>query len=243
MKLVIDLGNSLQKAAVFANDTIVFQKTAASVNDYLPQLFNNFEITSAILVTVINDFSEINEIIRSKCPLLIFDKDTPVPVKSIYQTPETLGKDRLASVVAANSLFPETNILVIDAGTCIKYDFIDSAAVYHGGAISPGLTMRLKALHTFTEKLPLIELSEQEGLTGSNTRDSILSGVVNGTVAEMNGIIEQYNTLYPNLTVVLSGGDSEYLVNKLKNKIFAVSNIVLHGLKIILDHNDNLQKF
>lgn len=243
MKLIIDLGNSRQKAAVFSGETIIFQKCSATIYDSLMQIFQEYEITSAILASVINDFSDINDSIRSKCPLLIFDKDTPVPVKSIYQTPETLGNDRLASVVAANKMFPCKNVLVIDAGTCIKYDFIDSAAVYHGGAISPGLTMRLKALHTFTEKLPLIELSEQEGLTGANTQDSILSGVVNGTVAEINGIIEQYNARYPNLTVVLSGGDSEYLVNKLKNKIFAVSNIVLHGLKIILDHNDNLQKF
>ncbi|HNW69779.1 MAG TPA: type III pantothenate kinase [Bacteroidales bacterium] len=241
MKLIVDLGNSRQKAAVFSGDTLVFQKVSASIYEALIQIFQEYEIASAIISSVIGDFSDISNFIRSKCPLLILNENTPVPVKNAYLTPETLGKDRLAAVVAASKMFPGENILVIDAGSCIKYDFIDSSSVYHGGSISPGLNMRLKALHTFTGKLPLINLSESNRLTGGNTQQSILSGVVNGTVAEVNGIIEQYIEKYPGLKVVLSGGDSEYLVNKLKSKIFAVTNIVLSGLKIILDYNDNIK--
>jgi len=241
MKLIVDLGNSRQKAAVFSGDTIIFQKVSATIYDSLMQIFKEFEITSAILASVVDDFSDISNYIRSKCPLLILNEKTPVPIKNAYLTPETLGKDRLASVVAAASTFPGENVLVIDAGSCIKYDFIDSSEVYWGGSISPGLNMRLKALHTFTGKLPLITLSESAQLTGSNTQQSILSGVVNGAVAEVNGIIEQYNEKYPGLKVVLSGGDSEYLVNKLKSEIFAVTNIVLPGLKIILDYNDDIK--
>lgn len=241
MKLIIDLGNSRQKAAVFSGDTLLFQKVSASIYNSLIQIFQEYEIASAIISSVIDDFSDICSFIKSKCPLLILNENTPVPVTNAYLTPETLGQDRLAAVVAASSMFPGENVLVIDAGSCIKYDFIDSSAVYHGGSISPGLNMRLKALHTFTGKLPLISLSESDRLTGGNTQQSILSGVVNGAVAEVNGIIEQYNEKYPGLKVVLSGGDSEYLVNKLKSKIFAITNIVLSGLKIILDYNDDIK--
>lgn len=241
MKLIIDLGNSRQKAAVFSGDTLVFQKVSVSIYNSLIQIFQEYEIASAIISSVIDDFSDISNFVQSKCSLLILNGNTPVPVTNAYLTPETLGKDRLASVVAASKMFPGENVLVIDAGSCIKYDFIDASAVYHGGSISPGLNMRLNALHTFTGKLPLISLSESNSLTGSNTQQSILSGVVNGAVAEVNGIIEQYNEKYPGLKVVLSGGDSEYLVNKLKSKIFAVTNIVLSGLKIILDYNDDIK--
>lgn len=241
MKLIIDLGNSRQKAAVFSGDTLLFQQVSASIYNSLIQIFQEYKIDSAIISSVIDDFSDISNFVQTKCNLLILNENTPVPIKNAYLTPETLGKDRLSAVVAASDMFPGENVLVIDAGSCIKYDFVDSSAVYHGGAISPGLNMRLKALHTFTGKLPLISLSESNRLTGSNTQQSILSGVVNGAVAEVNGIIEQYKEKYPGLKVVLSGGDSEYLVNKLKSKIFAVTNIVLSGLKIILDYNDGIK--
>lgn len=242
MKLVVDLGNSQHKIAVFSDESIVFLEISKNISDTLKHIFAVYDISSAILASVIEHPLSVNEQISSKCHLLVFDEKTLIPVKNNYLTPETLGNDRLASVVAANKMFPGENVLVIDAGSCIKYDFIDSSAVYHGGAISPGLNMRLKALHTFTGKLPLIELSDCDNLIGNSTQQSILSGVVNGVIAEINGIVEQYCKTYSKLRVVLSGGDSEYLVNKLKNKIFAVSNIVLHGLKIILDYNDNLKK-
>ncbi|HNW88569.1 MAG TPA: type III pantothenate kinase [Bacteroidales bacterium] len=241
MKLAIDLGNTFQKAAVFSGDSLEYIETSDNLINSIEKIFIKYPVTSAIISSVVPEFDKLSDLVAAKCPLLILDTNTPVPVKNAYLTPETLGKDRLASVVAAANMFPGTNLLVIDAGSCIKYDFIDSSSVYHGGAISPGLNMRLKALHTFTGKLPLIELSEFAPLTGCNTQQSILSGVVNGTVAEINGIVEQYRGKYPDLNVVLSGGDAEYLVNKLKSKIFAVSNIVLLGLKIILDYNDNIK--
>ncbi|HOV10597.1 MAG TPA: type III pantothenate kinase [Bacteroidales bacterium] len=239
MKLAIDLGNTYQKAAVFSEDSLIYVEKTENLSDGIEKIFSSYPIDGAIISSVITNYDKLSDFITTKCPLLFFDELTPIPITNAYATPETLGKDRLASVVAANHMFPGENILVIDAGSCIKYDFIDTSAVYHGGAISPGLTMRFKALHTFTGKLPLIELTEFCQLTGFNTQQSILSGVINGTVAEINGIISQYNSSYPELKVVLSGGDSEYLVNKLKSKIFAVQNIVLYGLKIILDHNDN----
>ena len=242
MKLAIDLGNTCQKAAVYSEDSLIYVEKAANLSDGIEKIFSSYPVDGAIISSVINNYDNLTDFIKTKCSLLLFDEHTPIPIINAYGTPETLGKDRLASVVAANHLFPRQNTLVIDAGSCIKYDYIDASGKYHGGAISPGLTMRFKALHTFTGKLPLIELTEFCQLTGYNTQQSILSGVINGTVAEINGIISQYNSSYPELKVVLSGGDSEYLVNKLKSKIFAAPNIVLFGLKIILDHNDNIKE-
>ncbi|HOY30718.1 MAG TPA: type III pantothenate kinase [Bacteroidales bacterium] len=242
MKLVVDLGNTLKKVSVFAGNTQKYIECAENIENSIETIFTTFSVTSAIISSVIPDFRKLAGLISAKCPLLILDDHTPVPIKNAYLSPETLGKDRLASAVAAATMFPGENVLIIDAGSCIKYDFIDSSATYHGGAISPGLHMRLKALHTFTGKLPLIQLSGNIQLTGKNTQQSILSGVVNGAVAETDGIIEQYRIQYPDIKVILSGGDSAYLVNKLKSKIFAVSNMVLLGLKIILDYNDDIKQ-
>ncbi len=242
MKLAIDLGNTLQKAAVYSGNSMVYIEKAENILPGLEKIFSEYSITSAIISSVISDFDEISDFIINHCSLLLLDTKTPVPIINLYRTPDTLGKDRLASVVAANHLFPGENILVVDAGSCIKYDFIDATAVYHGGAISPGLNMRFKALHTFTGKLPLISLSDDYRLIGDDTRQSVLSGVLNGTIAELEGIIGQYCSKYAKVKVILSGGDSEYLVHKLKNRIFAVPNIVLFGLKIILDHNDAIKQ-
>jgi len=189
--------------------------------------------------SVINHDSELEDFILSHCDFINFNHNTPLPIINKYQTLETLGKDRLASAVAAHQLFPDKDVLVIDAGTCVKFDFINSMAEYLGGSISPGLQMRFRALHSFTEKLPFVELKPFDILIGKTTHESLLSGVINGTLAEIDGIINRYKENYPELQVVLSGGDAEYLVSKLKNRIFALSNIVLNGLKIILDYNDN----
>ncbi|MFH1937467.1 MAG: type III pantothenate kinase, partial [Bacteroidota bacterium] len=149
----------------------------------------------------------------------------------------TLGRDRLACAVAASRLFQGVPSLVINAGTCITYDLVTAQNEYLGGAIAPGLQMRLRAMHTFTRKLPLLELQEPGNLTGLDTRESMLSGAVYGVVAEVTGIIEQYRKSYPDLQVILSGGDMEYLDKLLKIRIFALSNIVMVGLKHILEYN------
>jgi type III pantothenate kinase len=239
MKLVIDLGNTFQKLAVFSGEDMVFMEAPEKVTmKSLLSVFNRFPVNSAIISSVIHHEKDVESIVKSRCHCVILDNNTPLPILNKYETPVTQGKDRLAAAVAGNHLFPQNNVLVIDAGTCIKYDFINTNSEYLGGAISPGLRMRFNALHTFTDKLPLIELADYKPLIGKNTTESLLSGVINGTLSEIDGIIERYREIYPEIQVVLSGGDAEYLVSKLKNEIFAVSNIVLNGLKIILDYND-----
>jgi type III pantothenate kinase len=162
----------------------------------------------------------------------------PLPVVIDYHTPDTLGTDRIAAVVAAHNLYPDKNILVVETGTCITYDFIDAEGIYRGGSISPGLGLRFSALHNFTDKLPLIEPVKDAILIGKSTESSIQSGVINGLIAEVQGIISMYENNYEDLTIILSGGNLDYFDKILKNNIFAVPNIVLTGLNIILDFND-----
>jgi type III pantothenate kinase len=154
-----------------------------------------------------------------------------------YNTPETLGKDRLAGVVGAMQLMPASDILVIDAGTALTYDIVTSSGEYLGGAISPGITMRYKALHTFTNRLPLLDYNDDAQLIGYDTSSCIHSGVLNGAAAEMEGIIQQYRQIYPGLRIILTGGDQNYFDKRLKIKTFAAPNLVLEGLNLILDFN------
>ncbi len=163
---------------------------------------------------------------------------TKVPLINRYKTPETLGKDRLALAVGAVTKFPGENILAIDAGTTITYEFITNNNEYLGGAISPGIKMRFKALNNFTGKLPLITEIETDHLIGHDTKTSIQSGVLNGVIKEIDGIIDEYKNRFGALKVLVTGGDYIYFVKKLKNSIFATPNLVLEGLNKILIFNE-----
>jgi type III pantothenate kinase len=146
--------------------------------------------------------------------------------------------DRLASAVAAFHRFPVHPVLILNAGTAVTYDIVTKIGEYLGGSISPGMQMRFRALHTFTKQLPLLTYTGIDFLTGNDTDTSVLSGVINGMAAEMEGMIARYQKEYPGIKVVLSGGDLNYFVNRLKISIFAVPNIVIYGLQQILAFND-----
>lgn len=239
MKLILDFGNTLQKAAIFDKNQLIAIKAFKKISlKNISDFTSLYNIDSAIISSVINYNSDIYNYLNTNYYFKELTSDTPIPVKNTYLTPDTLGKDRLAAVVAANDLYPKSDILVINAGTCITYDFIDKNKKYHGGAISPGITMKFKALHTFTDKLPLIENTKKlTPLIGNDTEKSILSGVINGTIAEIKNIISDYNQKYSHLNVVISGGDMKYFDKIIKNSIFAYPNIVLYGLNLILDFN------
>jgi type III pantothenate kinase len=168
---------------------------------------------------------------------------TPLPIKNNYATPKSLGKDRLAAAVGAWSLFPNQNSLSIDVGTAIKFDLINQASEYIGGSISPGISLRFQSLHNFTAKLPLVQYKNSHPLIGFDTETSILSGVLNGINSEIDGLIELYKVQYPDLKIILSGGDSIYFENNLKSNIFAVSNLVQIGLNEILIFNETNNSF
>ncbi len=168
------------------------------------------------------------------------DYDTPLPINNKYSSKQTLGRDRIAAVVGASKIFPGRNILVIDAGTCITYDFINNKNEYLGGAISPGLRMRFKALNKFTGRLPAVEHrgTEIPDLIGDTTEGSILSGVINGLSGEINGFINSYKSNNNRLETIITGGDHKYFDKLLKYKTFAAPFLVLDGLKGILDFNE-----
>jgi type III pantothenate kinase len=176
--------------------------------------------------------------LKSFVPTVIFlDENTPIPITIRYKTPATLGKDRLAAAAGANYLQPHKNILVIDAGTAITYEFIDSKGVFTGGNISPGMTTRFRALNHFTGKLPLVNETDDVPFIGDSTETAIIAGVVNGIIYEMDGYIDALKTRYEDFFVFLTGGHSFYFERRLKNHTFAESNLVLTGLNRILEYN------
>ena len=239
MNLIIDCGNTRIKLAVF-NDSKLIYNEAFTINNYKEGLNNciiNYGCKNAIISSV--GSLKKNEIveIKQKIELVELNSSTKIPFYNNYDTPKTLGVDRIGLIAAAVSQFPQNNVLVIDAGTCITYDFVDSNATYFGGAISPGVKIRYKSLNAFTKKLPLLEPNLETDLIGTSTETSIHSGVINGVLGEMDSIIEKYRKKNKDLTVVLTGGDVKFLSNKLKNSIFANSNFLLEGLNSILTYN------
>ncbi len=238
--LVIDIGNSVAKVAIFEGYLLV--DVAYSSNQdlgVLPEIIAKYQPEEAIVAAVIN-FSDrvLEQLATLSIPLLRLDKSTLLPVINLYKTPETLGYDRIAAVVGANGEFPGKDILVIDAGTCITYEFIDSNGNYHGGNISPGLQMRFRALHEFTARLPLVEVDGLCPSIGTDTESAIRSGVLRGIEYEMLGYIMALKHKYPELLVFLTGGDDFSFDSNLKNIIFADKFLVLKGLNRILKYNN-----
>jgi len=241
MRLIIDIGNTLAKVALFEDSDPL-------VVTYLPQLtVQSLELflaesgltrpDEAILSSVRQADEVFINYLKSNFRLLLLSSETPLPIKNLYSSQETLGYDRLAAAVAASSLFPSRNVLIINTGTAITYDLVTRNNEYLGGAISPGLTMRLMALHNFTEKLPLVVLNDESPLVGKTTDECILSGVLNASRAEIDGMIGKFNNHYEQLAVILSGGDIKYFDKSLKNSIFAIPNIVISGLNQLLAFN------
>ena len=171
-------------------------------------------------------------------PILRFSQDTPIPITNRYRTPETLGSDRLAAVIGASSLKPGKDLLIIDAGTCITYEVIDARGNYWGGNIAPGMQMRLKALHEFTARLPLVEAEGDVPGMGYSTETAIRSGVLRGMKYEIEGYIKSLRTKFPHLLVFLTGGNRINFDTNIKNIIFTDKYIVPRGLNKILDYNE-----
>jgi len=238
LNLCIDCGNSSTKVGLFnqANLIKLFTFENFSVNDS-STLLKEYKIDSCIISSVVNN-SAVIEYLKNNIPYIIeLSEKTKLPIENRYSTPGTLGKDRLAAIIGATFLKPETDILVIDAGTAITYDFIDSNLIYWGGNIAPGLNLRLRSLYEFTQKLPLVQPETESNFLGNSTKSAILSGAVYGIVFEIEGYINELKIKYPQLSVFLTGGSTFYFDNKLKSAIFAEKNLVLIGLNRILHYN------
>lgn len=236
LNLIIDIGNTRTKAAIFKGRTLlrVFYFDTLKVKNIQSLLKKYPAISASIVSNVSGNEHKLITYLQSKTQCIQLSYRCKLPLKLKYKTPHSLGNDRLAAAAAVAVMYPKKNCLIIDAGTCIKYDFVSSKAEYKGGAIAPGINMQLKALNTFTERLPLLKPKNKVPLTGYDTQTSILSGVINGSVAQASGIIEQYAQKHRNLTVIITGGDASYFENTLKTRIFVEPHLVLVGLNEIL---------
>lgn len=240
LNLIIDIGNTAAKVALFDGGEMVEVLTESNQSlDCLEALCAKYPVEQGIVATVI-DLSErvLAALVALPFPLLWLDSKTPLPVTNLYETPETLGYDRMAAVVGANEQYPRRDILVIDAGTCITYEFIDSKGQYHGGNISPGMQMRFKALNQFTGRLPLIDSNGRKLPMGRDTETAIRAGVLKGMEYEISGYIESMKHKYPELLVFLTGGDDFSFDSSVKSAIFADRFLVLKGLNRILNYNN-----
>ncbi|MCH8903298.1 MAG: type III pantothenate kinase [Bacteroidetes bacterium] len=246
MKLVIDIGNSKAKLALFDSTALVSRRSITKLSVAgIKKFVGKKKVERVLLASVKEINSSIVSYLKNNYHVIIFSSKTDLPVKNKYKTPATLGYDRIASVVAAVNIYPGTNALVIDMGSCITYNFINSRKEYLGGSISPGLDMRFKAMHNFTDKLPLVKISPGSHkartfagkIIGSSTKESMEQGVLAGIIGELNSVIGQYGKKYKGLKVIITGGDAALFESNIKSKIFAVPNLVLQGLNIILDHN------
>lgn len=242
MNLIIDIGNSVAKIAIFDKEKLVevFRGSNHSL-DCLPMFCHKYSIQKGVIASVITLSNTIRKQLEAlPFPVIELSYQTPVPITNLYESPQTLGMDRLAAAVAANYLKPGHDVLVIDAGTCITYDFIDKDGNYHGGNISPGMRMRFKALNIFTDKLPKVSPKGEKPMYGQTTETAIRSGVIHGIEFEMSGYIRQLQKNYPELLVFLTGGDDFSFDTKLKSVIFADRFLVLKGLNRILEYNDKI---
>jgi type III pantothenate kinase len=237
--LTIDIGNTLTKFAVFKNGKmLIYQCVERFKENHIREILEQFSLDGYIVSSVANVPDFLHECLKN-VKHIGFNHQTRIPITNRYETPETLGLDRLALVVAVTKLAPKTDALVISAGTCITYDFITSKNEYIGGAISPGLRMRARALHEFTERLPLVDLSDKIEYCETNSIAAIQSGIEKGVLDEIEAKILYFYKKNPTGTVFLTGGDGNYLENLLKSCVVATPNMVLIGLNEILQHSLN----
>ena len=241
VNLIIDIGNTVAKIAAFDGNTMqeVIYDSNQTLGE-LPAFCRKYTFERAIVATVIDLGKQaLAQLASLSAPLLWLDEKTPLPVENLYETPQTLGYDRMAAVVGANEQFPGKNILVIDAGTCITYEFIDAAGRYHGGNISPGMQMRFRALHRFTGRLPLVSAEGRRVPMGKDTDTAIREGVLKGIEHEISGYIMAMKHKYAEVLVFLTGGDDFSFDTNLKSIIFADRFLVLKGLNRILNYNND----
>ncbi|MDY5239260.1 type III pantothenate kinase [Bacteroides helcogenes] len=241
MNLVVDIGNTVAKIAVFDGQNMVeVVYDSNQTLEHLDEMCRKYMLEKAVFTTVVTLSQQVlARIGQLSIPVLWLDENTPLPVKNLYETPQTLGYDRMAAVIGAYEQSPGRDILVIDAGTCITYEFIDAAGRYHGGNISPGMRMRFEALHRFTGKLPLVSFEGRKLFMGKDTDTAIRAGVLKGIEYEMAGYIMAMKHKYPELLVFLTGGDDFSFDTNLKSIIFADRFLVLKGLNRILNYNND----
>jgi type III pantothenate kinase len=238
MNLIVDIGNTNTKLAVFDGQTKISQSRVSDLScEELDKNLSGHRIEKAIISSVRELPPFISDLLFSKITFVhVLSFKSRLPFKVGYDTPETLGTDRIAAVAGAFSLFPRSNVLIVDAGTALTFEFL-SADMYNGGTISPGLTMRFKALNKFTDRLPLVSPTDNYSFPGQNTTDAIVAGVIAGVVYEINEYIRTFENKHSDFKIILTGGDSEFLKDKISYQITYMPDIVIDGLNYILEYN------
>ncbi|MFS4417553.1 type III pantothenate kinase [Maribacter sp. 2307ULW6-5] len=240
MNLIVDIGNTHIKLAIFGKDLLLYQERVGQkqLSQALQRVMDiHTSVTHAIVSAAGALSKEHLAVVSRYAKVHVLGHASKVPFKNSYATPQTLGTDRMALVTAAFYGFPNRNSLVIDAGSCITYDLLTDRNEYLGGAISPGMGMRYAAMHRDTDKLPLLAPGQWGDFMGNTTESCMHAGVLNGVEQEILGTVRQYGLRFKDLTVILTGGDGLFLSERLKNGIFADTNFLLKGLNHLLEHN------
>ena len=248
MNLCIDQGNSRTKVALMTDEGKMINhfiyKSFSSAD--VERLFDLYDITDSIISSVVDiEAAVVNTLHRRSQHFVLFDHNTPVPIVNKYDTPHTLGQDRLAAAVGAKSMCPNENLLIIDAGSAITYDFVTEQGEYIGGNIAPGIKMRFTMLQRMTKKLPLVDAEENEliPLFGKNTRDAIAAGVIRGVAYEVKGYMRTLREKMPHYQTYVTGGHASYILNNVrtsrneKRELHFEKHLVLIGLNNILVYN------
>jgi len=241
MILAIDIGNTQLKMAVFSNNFLI-EKIIISYDNWTKTIWEIIEkhtVKHLVVASVGKLEKESFAVFQERVSVFFVSHQSRFPFQNQYKTPNTLGIDRMVLAAGAVFLYPEKNRLVIDAGTCITYDFIDSNNNYLGGAIAPGIRLRYEAMHNFTAKLPLLSKHNVDFTIGNSTENAMHSGVVNGIVFEIEGFINSFYKNHENFIIILTGGDTDFLAKQLKNIIFANKNFLLESLNLIYRYNQN----
>ncbi|MBL7766499.1 MAG: type III pantothenate kinase [Chitinophagaceae bacterium] len=239
VSLCLDFGNTTYKAALFHGDRLTekFTFTPDDALNTIHKLIILHNPGKSILSSVVDHPEGIEELLKEKTRFILLNNSVRLPFLNAYGTPETLGNDRLALVAGLSKQFPGENSLVISVGTCITYNFLARNNAFRGGAISPGLDIRLKGMHEHTDKLPVVKREGHNLLLGYDTESSMRSGAINGLAAEIDGMIDRFRDQYGEINSVLTGGDGAFFESRIKNKIFADPNFLFKGLYAISEHN------
>jgi len=242
MNLIIDIGNTRTKVAVMQDGKIVAQHAVERLDRlWLDQLIERCgDISQAIVCSTGEDAAPLAAQLRRRMPRVVdfMPAVTPTPLANLYDTPETLGADRLAAAVGAAELYPGRDLLIVDFGTAITVDLVEDGA-YKGGNISPGVKMRFRALHDYTARLPLADITDERLRLGTTTLSAIEQGVMQGVTNEIEGYMAAFSEKNKKISTIFTGGDAKYFVKRIKNAIFADCELVVCGLNRILDYNAN----
>jgi type III pantothenate kinase len=239
LNLAIDIGNSFVKLAAIDKGKVIKKAKAEKFTQrFYKKFIGRKEVEGIVLSSTRNSDERMLNFLKKQALFVNLDHKTKIPIKNAYKTPKTLGKDRLAAAIGAFKLYPKTNCLIIDVGTCMTYDFLDRKGIYMGGNIAPGIELRYRAMDEFTARLPLVKRSYTGQLFGLSTKSALQNGGLMGVIFEIEGFIGRLKQIYKNkINIILTGGDAEYLAEHIKTKIFVHPDLVLIGLNTILEHN------